>query len=41
MVSLKENHGERQETPKTIPKTNLKRNLLETPKKKILPFKRL
>ena len=27
------------ETPKTIPKTSLKRNLLKTPKKKILPIK--
>jgi len=33
MVSLKENHGERKETPKTIPKTSLKRNLPKTPKK--------
>ena len=39
MVSLKENHGKRKETTKTIPTTSLKRNLLKTPKKKILPIK--
>jgi len=39
MVSLKENHGERKEIPKTIPTTSLKRNLLKTPKKRILPIK--
>ena len=33
MVSLKENHGERKETPKTIPKTSLKSNLLKLQRK--------